>query len=77
MQVSPRRRTPEATRAEILNTAIEVVAEKGPLGLTMDAVVERLSFSKGALLHQFPSQTALLEGMIDRLGESFVAQIEE
>lgn len=77
MQVSPRRRTPEATRAEILNMAIEVVAEKGPLGLTMDAVVERLSFSKGALLHHFPNKALLLEGMIDLLGESFLAQIAD
>ncbi|MEG1452372.1 TetR/AcrR family transcriptional regulator [Brevundimonas sp.] len=67
---------PEATRVEILDTAIEVLAEKGPMGLTMDAVVERVPFSKGALLHHFPNKTALLEGMIDRLGESFVAQIE-
>lgn len=66
---------PEATRAEILDTAIEVLAEKGPLGLTLDAVVERVSFSKGALLHHFPNKTALLEGVIDSLGESFMAQI--
>lgn len=67
---------PEATRTEILDTAIEVLAEKGPLGLTLDAVVERVSFSKGALLHHFPNKTALLEGVIDSLGESFMAQIE-
>lgn len=77
MSTVARTREPQAKRAEILDTALEVVVEKGPLGLTIDAVVERLPFSKGALLHHFPSKTALLEGMIDRLGESFVAQIEE
>lgn len=76
MEISTRRRMPEATRAEILDTAIEVLAEKGPLGLTLDAVVERVSFSKGALLHHFPNKTALLEGVIDSLGESFMVQIE-
>jgi len=76
MELSTRRRMPEETRAEILETAIEVLAEKGPLGLTLDAVVERASFSKGALLHHFSNKAALLEGVIDHLGASFVAQIE-
>ena len=76
MSTVARTREPQAKRAEILDTALEVMVEKGPVGLTIDAVVERLSFSNGALLHHFPSKTALLEGMIDRLGESFVAQIE-
>lgn len=71
-----RRRDPQETRALVLDMAIEVLVEKGAQGLTLDAVVERLPFSKGALLHHFPSKMALLEGVIDRLGEDLVAQVE-
>lgn len=71
-----RRRDPQETRALVLDMAIEVLVEKGAQGLTLDAVVERLPFSKGGLLHHFPSKMALLEGVIDQLGEEFVAQVE-
>ena len=55
MDAQTRRRAPEATRAEIIDMAIEVAADQGAMGLTLDAVVSRLPFSKGALLHHFPT----------------------
>lgn len=75
MDAQTRRRAPEATRAEIIDMAIEVAAEQGAMGLTLDAVVARLSFSKGALLHHFPSKLALLEGVIDHLANEMTAAI--
>lgn len=75
MDTKTRRRTPQATRAEIIDMAIEVAAEKGALGFTLDAVVARLSVSKGALLHHFPNKQILLEGMIDHLGEMMVTEV--
>ena len=57
--------------------AIEVAADQGAMGLTMDAVVARLPFSKGALLHHFPSKLALLEGVIDHLAGQMTAQVLE
>lgn len=59
----------------ILEAAIAVAAEGGSLALTLDAVVERLPLSKGALLHHFPSKAALLEGMIDELGRQYVEAV--
>lgn len=63
-----RRRAPYDTRAEIIEKALEVAAELGASGFTLDAVAARTSVSKGALLHHFPSKIALLEGMVDHLG---------
>ena len=51
--------------------ALEVAAETGAMGFTLDAVSARTSVSKGALLHHFPNKTALLEGMVDYLGELY------
>ncbi|MNK13890.1 Bacterial regulatory protein, tetR family [compost metagenome] len=77
MDAQTRRRAPEATRAEIIDMAIEVAADQGAMGLTLDAVVSRLPFSKGALLHHFPTKLALLEGVIDHLAEQMTTQVLE
>ena len=77
MDAQIRRRAPESTRAEIIDMAIEVAADQGAMGLTLDAVVSRLPFSKGALLHHFPTKLALLEGVIDHLAEEMTAQVME
>lgn len=68
MDSTTRRRAPDDTRAEIIEKALEVAAELGASGFTLDAVAARTSVSKGALLHHFPSKLALLEGMVDHLG---------
>ncbi len=68
MNSTTRRRAPDDTRAEIIEKALEVAAELGASGFTLDAVAARTSVSKGALLHHFPSKIALLEGMVDHLG---------
>jgi AcrR family transcriptional regulator len=75
MDAQTRRRAPEATRAEIIDMAIEVAAEQGAMGLTLDAVVARLPFSKGALLHHFPTKQALLEGVVDQLAGEMAAAV--
>lgn len=62
MDVTARRRAPDITRSEIIEKAMEVAAELGASGFTLDAVAVRTSVSKGAVLHHFPSKFALLEG---------------
>lgn len=69
MDTTTRRRAPDTTRAEILDKALEVAAELGAMGFTLDAVAARTTVSKGAVLHHFPTKKALLEGMIDHLGD--------
>ena len=75
MNALARRRAPETTRAEILDKAVEVASEGGASAFTLDAVAARTSFSKGAVLHHFPTKTALLEGMVDHLGQMFTEAI--
>lgn len=71
MDIAVRRRAPDTTRAEIIEKALEVVAELGPKGFTLDAVAARTTVSKGALLHHFPTKMTLLEGVVDHLGALF------
>ncbi|MDQ8027198.1 MAG: TetR/AcrR family transcriptional regulator [Brevundimonas sp.] len=71
MDTLTRRRAPDTTRAELLDKALEVIAELGPKGFTLDAVAARTTVSKGALLHHFPTKMALLEGVVDHLGALF------
>ena len=75
MDAQTRRRAPEATRAEIIDMAIEAAAEEGATGLKLDAVVARLPFSKGALLHHFPTKQALREGVVDQLAGEMAAAV--
>ncbi|CAN7420510.1 TetR/AcrR family transcriptional regulator [Phenylobacterium sp. LjRoot164] len=72
----PRRRQPEATRAQIMGAAMQTLQEGGPAGFTLDAVVARLPLSKGALLHHFPSKAELLKALVDEAGKTFVDNIE-
>lgn len=76
MDIPTRRRAPEITRAEIIDKALEVAADLGPLGFTLDAVAARTSVSKGALLHHFPTKMALLEGVVDHLAALFCEAIQ-
>lgn len=69
MDTLTRRRAPDDTRVEIIQKALEVAAELGASGFTLDAVAARTTVSKGAVLHHFPTKIALLEGMIDHLGQ--------
>ncbi len=74
---TPRTRRPEVTRAQIIEAAIRTAHEEGAAGFTLDAVVARLPFSKGALLHHFPNKLALLEGVVEHLGQDFGEKIRE
>ncbi|WP_440958077.1 TetR/AcrR family transcriptional regulator [Oceanicaulis sp. LC35] len=55
----------------ILDAAERVVARDGA-HLTIDAVVKESGFSKGGVLYNFPSKTALIEGMIARMTGRFL-----
>ena len=72
----PRRRQPEAIRAQIMGAAMQTLQESGAAGFTLDAVVARLPLSKGALLHHFPSKAELLKALVDEAGEKFSSTVE-
>lgn len=65
--MSPRRTTAEAmkTRGAVLEAAFRV-ARGGAGRFTIDAVAAEVGFSKGAVLHHFPSKEALAAGMLEK-----------
>jgi AcrR family transcriptional regulator len=63
-------------RELILNAAEELVMNLGAAHLTMDAVAARASVSKGGVLHHFPTKTALIQAMLDRLLATFAADLD-
>jgi AcrR family transcriptional regulator len=51
----------------LLNAAEQVVARDGVANLTLEAVAKQAGVSKGGLLYHFPSKSALVTAIVDRL----------
>ncbi|MTI45615.1 TetR family transcriptional regulator [Roseibium hamelinense] len=66
----------KSTKADILDSALDIVREAGALSLTIDAVAERSGFSKGGVLYNFPTKDALIAAMVQRLADRFAEEIE-
>jgi len=56
---------------KIVDAAEKVVIEVGAAHMTLDAVAEKASVSKGGLLYHFPSKEALLKAMLERRMQRF------
>lgn len=54
-------------RPQLLDAALDLVAEEGVSALTYDALSARTGVSKGGLLYHFPSKDALLDALTERL----------
>ncbi|MFE7838680.1 TetR/AcrR family transcriptional regulator [Streptomyces sp. NPDC057474] len=54
----------EERRAEIVQAALEVIAERGYRGASMAAVAERVGLTQQGLLHYFPTKDALLVAVL-------------
>jgi AcrR family transcriptional regulator len=54
-------------RDKLLNAAEQVVARDGVSNLTLDAVARETGVSKGGLLYHFPSKSALVIAVVERL----------
>lgn len=54
-------------RDRLLSAAEQVVAKDGVIGLTLDAVAKHAGVSKGGLLYHFPSKSALITAVVERL----------
>ncbi|HQL64577.1 MAG: HTH-type transcriptional regulator BetI [candidate division TA06 bacterium ADurb.Bin131] len=57
----------KCAREKILDAAEQVVILVGAGHLTLSAIAKKAGVSKGGLIYYFPSKTALLKGMIERL----------
>jgi len=61
---------PESTlcvRDRLLNAAEGVVSRDGVRNMTLDAVAREAGVSKGGLLYHFPSKSALITAIVERL----------
>src|SRR6266481_3196300 len=56
-------------RNEILDVAQRLVYTKGYEQMTIQDILDELQISKGAFYHYFDSKQALLEAVIERIGE--------
>jgi len=52
-------------RAEIIQAATEVIAERGYRGATLAAVADRVGLTQQGLMHHFPTKEALLVAVLD------------
>lgn len=56
-------------RDRLLNAAERVVSRDGVKNCTLEAVAQEAGVSKGGLLYHFPSKSALITGVVERLAE--------
>lgn len=73
-QVNPDERA--AKRREILDATLSLMEAKGYERMTIDDVLEKTRMSKGALYHYFSSKQALLEGIVEEMGEGGARQLQ-
>ncbi len=64
-----------ARRNEILDVARKLVYTKGYEQMSIQDILDELKISKGAFYHYFDSKPALLEALIDRIGDEAEATI--
>jgi AcrR family transcriptional regulator len=67
----------DTTRALILNAAVECLVTDGYERTTTVSVQSRAGVSRGRLLHQFPSRSALLVAAAQHLAGAHIADMEQ
>jgi len=63
------------TRERILAAVRDLLAARGPGGVTLEAVADRAGVSKGGLLYHFPSKTALYLGLLEQVRDTVAAEM--
>jgi AcrR family transcriptional regulator len=77
VEPSRRRETADRAVAAILDAAEEVALREGFGKLSLQAVAREVGLSKGGLLHHFPSKDALIDALVRRVVDGWVADTEE
>jgi AcrR family transcriptional regulator len=65
-----------ARRREIVDAALELMHHKGYERMTIEDVLAKTGMSKGALYHYFRSKHALLEGVVEMIGEGAIRELQ-
>ena len=71
------KKTPIETREKLVQAAAQLVVSKGITRVTLEQVALEAGVSKGGLLHHFPTKQALLNGLIEQVGQVFKARLEK
>ncbi|BCP56356.1 TetR family transcriptional regulator [Kaistia sp. 32K] len=71
-----RKKQPEQVRRQLLDCAATLAVEIGLSALTIQAVADAASVTKGGLFHHFPSKEKLIEGVFVDLLEKLDAEID-
>ena len=59
----------EGTKERILETALEMFAQNGYLGTSMNDIAGRLGFTKAALYKHYASKQEILDSIVERMNE--------
>ncbi|PTW63385.1 TetR family transcriptional regulator [Breoghania corrubedonensis] len=76
-QQIPHGRKRTNSRERIIDAAIDLCCMEGVRHLSLDAVAERAGLSKGGLLYNFSSKSALLQAMVTRHVETLGAAVAQ
>jgi AcrR family transcriptional regulator len=77
MSITPRRLSPEASRAAALDAARAILVEDGPQAVTLKAVAARIGRTHANLLHHFGSASGLQSALARSMAERVTATIAE
>ena len=58
------------TKERIMETALELFAEKGYLGTSMNDIAKQLGFTKAALYKHYTSKQEILDRIVERMNET-------
>ncbi len=75
-QPSEMRFVPTSTRERILFTALELIAEQGFRGFSINRVIQRGGYSKGAVFHHFRNLDDLCLGCYDLIRQFMLPRID-
>lgn len=67
----------ESSREKILDAASDLAFRQGAAHLSLDAVAACAGVSKGGLLYNFPSKSALMKALVEKYIGDFRARLEE
>lgn len=62
-------------REQITRTALDVLAELGPAGLSMARIADRMGLATSAIYRHFPGKDEILDAVIDLIGSRLEANV--
>ncbi|WP_132116110.1 TetR/AcrR family transcriptional regulator [Actinocrispum wychmicini] len=65
-----------SSRERILDSYENILSERGPVEITLDAVAAHAGVSKGGLLYHFGSKDALRDGLLDRMTQRTAEDVD-